>query len=245
MKNEGDICSILKRIKGAWAFIYYRVCLYPSPKSQKSEHKIYFGRDAAGRRSLLLRICEMGDSIVIASCLPRDARPLPPHPAITFSPAARKAIYENELNPSCFATMDIAPLGIYSIDLSSSSLFVDLLPFNLPLSTLHFDSNCSLSQRRIAAETLLSLLEQSIRRRVSTIASLPSTRAVCMMFSGGIDCSILVCVLCRVLRTLSISCVIELANISFGSKVEAIESQSLRQLRDLYPDRYTARGSRA
>lgn len=185
----------------------------------------------------------MGDSIAIASCLPRDTRPLPPHTAITFSPAAHKAIYENDLNPTCFATMDIAPLGIYSIDVSSTSLSIDLLPFNLPPSTLCLDESCSLSQRQKAAQTLLSLLERSITRRVSTIASLPATRAVCVMFSGGIDCSILVCVLCRVLKALSITCVIELANISFGSKVEAVESQSLRQLRELYPDRYTARGS--
>ena len=185
----------------------------------------------------------MGDSVAIASCLPRDPRSLPPHPAIQFSPAAYNAIYANDLNPTIFATMDIAPLGVYSIDLSSNSLSIDLLPFNLPLSPFLFEGTCSPSQRLNAAQTLLSLLEQSIMRRVSTIASLPATRALCVMFSGGIDCSILVCVLCRVLQALNISCVIELANISFGSRVEAIESQSLRQLRELYPDRYTARGS--
>lgn len=33
LQNSEDLCDTLKRIKGPWAFIYYRVCLYPFLKS--------------------------------------------------------------------------------------------------------------------------------------------------------------------------------------------------------------------
>ena len=138
--------------------------------------------------------------------------------------------------------MDLPPAGVYSLHLNETSLCVDLDPFEQQATPL-IVSDCSLSLQMSAAETLLSLLERSVERRVASIASLASN-TLCVMFSGGIDCSILVCVLCRVLQAMNCSCLIELANIAFGTQVEAVESQSLRQLETLFPDRYTARTDR-
>ena len=149
-------------------------------------------------------------------------------------------IFENPVNPTTGAVMDLPPAGVYSICLNEMSLCVELDPFEHLQSTPVIISDCSFSRQMSAANTLLSLLEQSVERRVASIASLSSNSTLCVMFSGGIDCSILVCILCRVLQARSSSCVIELANISFGTQVETVESQSLRQLETLFPDRYTA-----
>ena len=188
----------------------------------------------------MISLDKEGDSISLSSCLSREVRSLPPHPAIQFSPLAYQVIFENPVNPNTGAVMDLPPAGVYSICLNEMSLYVELDPFEHLQSTPVIISDCSFSRQMSAANTLLSLLEQSVERRVASIASLSSNNTLCVMFSGGIDCSILVCILCRVLQARSSSCVIELANISFGTQVETVESQSLRQLETLFPDRYTA-----
>lgn len=60
------------------------------------------------------------------------------------------------------------------------------------------------------------------------------------MFSGGIDCSILVCLLCRILKTHRLNWVIELANISYGDTIETSQAKSLVSIEQTLPDRYTA-----
>ena len=61
-----------------------------------------------------------------------------------------------------------------------------------------------------------------------------------MLFSGGIDCTILVCLLCRVLERLQLHYVIELVNIAYGDSIEQQEKESLFQISQSYPDRFTA-----
>lgn len=60
------------------------------------------------------------------------------------------------------------------------------------------------------------------------------------MFSGGIDCTLLVCLLCRVLKRKNVSCVIELVNITYGDCIEEKEQESLHSITQSFPDRYTA-----
>ncbi|XP_044160185.1 asparagine synthetase domain-containing protein 1-like isoform X1 [Bufo gargarizans] len=54
--NEHDTLSLISKIQGPWAFIYY----------EKKKHNLWFGRDFFGRRSLLWRF---GDTPKEALCL--------------------------------------------------------------------------------------------------------------------------------------------------------------------------------
>ncbi|XP_069839635.1 asparagine synthetase domain-containing protein 1 isoform X2 [Dendropsophus ebraccatus] len=54
--NDCDIFSLLSKVQGPWAFIYY----------QKKTHDLWFGRDFFGRRSLLWRF---GETLEEAMCL--------------------------------------------------------------------------------------------------------------------------------------------------------------------------------
>lgn len=64
--------------------------------------------------------------------------------------------------------------------------------------------------------------------------------SICVMFSGGIDCTLLVCLLCRVLERKNARCVIELVNIAYGDCIEEKEKESLHSIAESYPDRYAA-----
>ncbi|XP_076119408.1 asparagine synthetase domain-containing protein 1 [Alosa pseudoharengus] len=61
-EDATGICSVLSRVRGPWAFVYYQV----------AEHCIWFGRDYFGRRSLLWHL-DPEDVILtltsVASCL--------------------------------------------------------------------------------------------------------------------------------------------------------------------------------
>ncbi|KAG8548182.1 hypothetical protein GDO81_026252 [Engystomops pustulosus] len=54
--SEHDILSLISKVQGPWAFIYY----------QKEKHNLWFGRDFFGRRSLLWGF---GDNPEVALCL--------------------------------------------------------------------------------------------------------------------------------------------------------------------------------
>ena len=60
------------------------------------------------------------------------------------------------------------------------------------------------------------------------------------MFSGGIDCSILACLLCRVLQKHKLKWVIELVNIAYDEMIAKKEKESFKQLEQMIPDRFTA-----
>ena len=94
-------------------------------------------------------------------------------------------------------------------------------------------------ERQLAADHLLDVLKASVWRRLSTIDRDMSSPHICVMFSGGIDCSILVCLLCLLLREHGWKWTIELASIAFGEDVEEKERVSPHLLVDQIPDRYT------
>lgn len=62
------------------------------------------------------------------------------------------------------------------------------------------------------------------------------------MFSGGIDCSILACIVARLFQKHRILRPIELASIAYGD-VCSCEETNPQSLKEVAPDRYTARRS--
>ena len=67
-------------------------------------------------------------------------------------------------------------------------------------------------------------------------------RSVCIFFSGGLDCSLLACLLCQLLQEHSRSLCIELATIAFAEDVEVLERAAGPALATALPDRYAACG---
>ena len=146
---------------------------------------------------------------------------------------------------------ELPPSGIYCVrNLSrgpKEGIWVDLLPFPPNLSPLdqqqspaeYLDGEVIENERQLAADHLLSILKASMWRRLSTIDRDMSSPHICVMFSGGIDCSILVCLLCLLLREHGWKWAIELASIAFGEDVEEKERVSPHLLVDQIPDRYT------
>lgn len=65
-------------------------------------------------------------------------------------------------------------------------------------------------------------------------------RSICILFSGGIDCSLLASLLCAVLEEHGRSTTVELANVSFTDDVECLEREKGPALETLLPDRFTA-----
>lgn len=65
-------------------------------------------------------------------------------------------------------------------------------------------------------------------------------RSICVLFSGGIDCSLLAALLCKVLEEHGRSTTVELANVSFTDDVERLEREKGPELETLLPDRFTA-----
>ena len=67
-------------------------------------------------------------------------------------------------------------------------------------------------------------------------------RSVCIFFSGGLDCSLLACLLCQLLQEHGRSLCIELATIAFAEDVEVLERAAGPALATALPDRYAACG---
>ena len=81
----------------------------------------------------------------------------------------------------------------------------------------------------------------SARQRSESVRIASSLHcSVCVLFSGGIDCSLLAALLCSVLAEHRRSTTIELANVSFADDVERVEREKGPALEMLLPDRFTA-----
>lgn len=170
---------------------------------------------------------------------------------IQFTPFAYKAIFENEFCPEMTSIHELPPSGIYCIRNVSRApkegICIDLLPFPHKLTSLnqqqcppeHVEGESIETEQQLAADHLLSALKASVWRRLATIDRDTSSPHICVMFSGGIDCSILVCLICLLLREHGWKWTIELASIAFGEDVEEKERVSPHLLVDQIPDRYT------
>ena len=62
------------------------------------------------------------------------------------------------------------------------------------------------------------------------------------MFSGGIDCTILACIVCSLIKRNELHWTVELVSIAFGDTIEELEATKYSELKEKIPDRYTACG---
>ena len=211
---------------------------------------MYFGHDRLGRRSLVMYMSDNKQVMMIAStvdCIDIHPIELTDNDWIHFSANAYHSIFENPYCPSLTSLHELPPAGIYCIPNLSrirDGILVDLIPF--PSSSLQrtdFVNTENLSlEREQAAFTLLQTLEESVWRRMSTIDSHHEQSWICIMFSGGIDCTILACIVCSLIKRYELHWTVELVSIAFGDTIEELEATKYSELKEKIPDRYTACG---
>lgn len=172
---------------------------------------------------------------------------------IQFSPLAYRSIFENEYCTGMTSLHELPPAGIYCIrNLSSApthGIVIDLIPFSSfsspsslldqPQQAMGLSAERIEFERQLAADQLLSELKASVWRRISTIDSIESCPHICVMFSGGIDCSLLACLICLLLKEHALKWTVELVSIAFGENIEEKEQTTPQLLVDQIPDRYT------
>ncbi|GAA5922140.1 hypothetical protein JCM3775_003504 [Rhodotorula graminis] len=194
----------IRDVEGPYAFIYY----------EASTSRIYFARDPLGRRSLLFHL-PTADSptFFLASAAPGGESPLQ-----NWTEVATDAVHLIDLRdeglldslngrPS-FSSVPRRPKGARQE--SENTL---IYPYDPLVTTLPRPDDLTPSSPRDPSEpvvtprlaqlveSFLVELERALRARVTTIPSFPAPpdARVAVLFSGGLDCTVLAVVLDRVL----------------------------------------------
>ncbi|PTB39532.1 uncharacterized protein TrAFT101_007690 [Trichoderma asperellum] len=220
--NSGDKDSILdalRSIEGPFAFIFL----------DKKAKRLYYGRDRLGRRSLLLK---REEDFLLSS--------------IAEAPAVGWAEVEAD--------------GCYAIELSETGLPKDMMPvrhdwdqtealvssigvFNASIPTA---ATTPLSGQSLSVEQLRDHLAESLRLRVLSVPlppmAGPSDARVAVLFSGGLDCTVLARIASDIIPT---GQAIDLINVAFENPRIASQNKTLSaaELYELCPDRMTGRKS--
>ncbi|KAI1431115.1 asparagine synthase-domain-containing protein [Xylaria sp. CBS 124048] len=228
--REGHVTDVLRSIEGPFAFVYY----------DATADRVYFGRDRLGRRSLLIKHSSDAGSITLSS--------------IAFAPTA--------------GWEEVSSDGIWSIDLRSDDEVSDGPSFQNRM-TKHawiqtndaelvsnigvFNNELPPPEHRLdfdspSVQILGRKLVESLRPRVLDVPKPPNATSdmdarVAILFSGGLDCT----VLARLAHDLvPIGQGLDLINVAFENPRQvALEAkQPVSQAPDTYegcPDRISGR----
>ena len=207
----------LTSIAGPFAFVFY----------DDKSHRLFYGRDHLGRRSLLSRTSADGG---MAFC----------------------SIADGQVSPSW---REVETSGVHCIDLSRCYLIPELLswPFPFPRTNGNLPDG-QIPAASITSETVLELerrLRDSLRLRIADIPSLGKAREsltskdakVAVLFSGGLDCTLLARLAHEILP---VDEPIDLLNVAFEnprSMAAASKIESGVSVYESCPDRKTGRSS--
>ncbi|CCF60822.1 hypothetical protein KAFR_0L02110 [Kazachstania africana CBS 2517] len=180
------------------------------------ETKIYFGRDSIGKRSLCFKM-DTTNGLYVASCTGNIEG---------FENCLGGVIYIFDLNERTISEHSKIIQRQYEV--------VDLIDENM--ETL--DS---------MKEKLYTVLNESVSKRVTSIHPLHiESSPISVLFSGGLDCSVLVALICEQLRIFNPNTTVELLTVGFENprigmlpkdvpdRKLAISSSEV--LKGLYPD---------
>ncbi|MFQ6637481.1 hypothetical protein Gotur_013848 [Gossypium turneri] len=242
---KGSIVDVLSVIKGPWAVIYW----------QESSKTLWFGRDAFGRRSLLVHWPTMEDPrFLLSSVSPTSSR-------------LQDSSFEVENGSSGIKFWEELSCGIYSMSVDvkksdgsfhseikkhewTNAMLKELIewervsiepkPAELNFShsrtsSAELDINSSSS---VLAQNVLTALRESMLRRISLYniyQALKETVPVAVLFSGGLDSMIIAALLDQCLDP---NYEIDLLNVSFDgeSAPDRISAKTgLKELRRVAP----------
>ncbi|KAF9769482.1 hypothetical protein IL306_013089 [Fusarium sp. DS 682] len=217
-RGAGDVLDILRAIEGPFAFIYL----------DKPAKRLYYGRDRLGRRSLLVK---------------------------DGSPFVLSSIAETPVD----GWTEIEADGCYTLDLSKSDLFSGFVPdrhdwtadTSLVSSIGSFNEDVPqqsfvLEQGSRSVQELHFRLVESLRLRVLDVPqppnATPADARVAVLFSGGLDCTVLAR-LCH--DMIPVDQCIDLINVAFENPRIAGQFKNLsrEELYEKCPDRMTGRNA--
>ncbi|SCV71595.1 BQ2448_3183 [Microbotryum intermedium] len=219
------IPAVLQSIEGPYAFVYF----------SKTENKLWFGRDHLGRRSLLLhRPTPSMPHLILSSCAPSG------HNFVfgEWEEVACDALYSfalDRLSQNGVPTFMPTPRSFKSASQSSEDSL--LYPYDRILTTLPspdqlvdpgpYETQPIPLDLQKAVIALEAALELSIRQRILNVPSHPPPphARIAILFSGGLDCTTLACLVDRVLDGEDS---IDLINIAFENP-RAIQSKNVLQ----------------
>ncbi|KAG8996595.1 hypothetical protein FRB94_008194 [Tulasnella sp. JGI-2019a] len=207
--NGRDIKEILAGIEGPYAFVFY----------ERSSGKLYFARDPLGRRSLLIHHPN-GDEpyLILVSANSNSA------PKLAFEEVATDGIYCLDTTHTTisddgllYTPITLIPRDLNVAHLRSEWLSVTTLNPKLPPTNLEISDWESPSvQLQSSIDVFIAALDESVRLRVQHIPLMNVSAAgqprVGILFSGGIDCSVLAYL---THRHLPITEPIDLLNVAF------------------------------
>ncbi|RYR17810.1 hypothetical protein Ahy_B03g062488 isoform A [Arachis hypogaea] len=265
--GKSTVPDVLSTIKGPWAIIYWQVtrsgkflfvqilgsiCFFCA-NHEDSSRTLWFGRDAFGRRSLLVHWPTQDDcTFLLSSVSP-------------IFPTEQTSEYETHNGLSCPSYWEELPCGIYSLDVDGSksnghmagelklheytnSMLKELIKWERTSIEPNSEDlqiyKCSTqSTIPVPAHVLLNALHESVLRRTSmyTIYQVSSTKEnfvpVAILFSGGLDSMILAALLDQCLDQ---SYQIDLLNVSFDGQFapDRISAKAgLKELKRVAPSR--------
>ncbi|KAK9467279.1 asparagine synthase-domain-containing protein [Lipomyces arxii] len=154
----------------------------------KPANKIWWARDCIGRRSLL--VYRSDKIMVLSSVAPGD-----PKLRAEWAEVPAGVVYQTDLTKLDTTEFLWAHEGPTTL----------IYPYGTP--------SCKLSSNSRNVDLFSSVLSAAVRRRVLAINHSPATNSYAILFSGGIDCSIIAYLTCIVLRQHSAT--IDLLNVAF------------------------------
>ncbi|KAI1174879.1 asparagine synthase-domain-containing protein [Nemania sp. FL0916] len=228
--REAHVIRVLRNIEGPFAFVYY----------DATGGRVYYGRDRLGRRSLLIKHSDKAESIVLSSIAPVPTDGWEEISSDGIWSVDLKTLSSTAHEPTCWnqTTRHDWLLPRNDEMISSIGLFNKELP--PPGHKLDFDSP--------SLQSLREKLIESLKPRVLDVPEPPKANSsadvrIAILFSGGLDCTILA----RLAHELvPIGQGIDLINVAFENprQVALQAKQPHLQASDIYegcPDRATGR----
>lgn len=235
--DEPDVAisEALAAYAGPFAFAFY----------DHNYHRLYCGRDFLGRRSLLYKYTPKGTLLI--SSVPDSKEEWMEFEAdgiywVDLEPSESKAPFELKKSPYTFRKEDQDP-----------SRYVTPSELTLRLSAIEKESAPSeiLDRNSQSVRTIHRLLAQALKVRclsipnrvVPTQRDLPPSARIAILFSGGIDCSLLARLSHDILQPHE---PIDLINVAFENpRVHSAASAAGKSPFEQCPDRKTAESSLA
>ncbi|KAH7069140.1 asparagine synthase-domain-containing protein [Paraphoma chrysanthemicola] len=228
--SRKSVTAFMSSIKGPYAFVYWDA-YYKA---------LYYGRDCLGRRSLLKKSTSDGTLVLSSVCDNACGE--------AWAEVEADGIYLVDLSSSSAGDLLLSPTLITND--SPQRLIEESSSVSAPFPVLNRTIPESLTSADEAVDQLKSSLEQSLKMRIQHVreAIVPSSKAeghaskVAILFSGGLDCTILAR-MCHDLMPLNEQ--IDLLNVAFENpRIHGKLDPGISPY-ELCPDRITGRSSHA
>ncbi|KAI0538327.1 asparagine synthase-domain-containing protein [Xylaria digitata] len=176
--RDAHVLDVLRSIEGPFAFIYYDV----------ASSRVYYGRDRLGRRSLLIKTSDNLDSITLSSIasVPTDG----------WEEVSSDGIWSIDLKtyagmPSGLSLRDHVTSNAW-LQSSNNEMVSSIGVFNKELPPPKHELDFSSP----SLQTLRHKLIESLKPRVLDVPKPPNATSdvdirIAILFSGGLDCTIL------------------------------------------------------